>query len=100
MVSRINNSAIRATEILSLWFAQQSIGGSRGAPLARAPLRVPILSFWHKNFRNVTASGVHTPSYEVHAPLREILDLSLQSNGNNVYVNLSVFAEYINRALI
>ena len=41
---------------------------------AHTPLKVPILSFWHTNFRNITTSGVHAPSYEVHASLREILD--------------------------
>ena len=33
--------------------------------------------FFHfdmQNFQNVAASGVHGPPYEVHAPLREILD--------------------------
>ena len=33
---------------------------------------------------SVTASGVHTPSYEVHAPLREILDPPLISIGKFV----------------
>ena len=46
------------------------IGGSRRGRPARAP--PPQVSqffrFDIQNFRNVTASGVHTPSYEVHAP--------------------------------
>ena len=57
-----------------------NIGGSGGRARCTPPLRVPILSFDIQNFRNVTASGVHTPSYEVHAPLREILDPPLNKH--------------------
>ena len=38
------------------------IGGSR------------FFRFDMQNFRDVAVSGVHGPLYEVHAPLREILD--------------------------
>ena len=53
------------------------LGG--GAPGARPPQGSQFFHFDIQNFRNVTASGVHTPSYEVHAPpLREILDPPLK----------------------
>ena len=56
------------------------IGGSRGRTRRAPPLRSQFFHFDIQNFRNVTASGVHTPSYEVHAPLREILDPPLTRN--------------------
>ena len=53
------------------WLGEVSIGGSRGgAPSARPP-PPPGSQFFHfdiQNFQNVTASGVDTPHYEVHAP--------------------------------
>ena len=61
-----------------------SIGGSRGgAPDAR-PLWVQILSFWHAKFLKRSRLGdARAPPYEVHAPLREILDPPLISNSIN-----------------
>ena len=44
------------------------IGGSRGARPARAPLRVPILLFWHTKFLKRNCLGSPHPPYEVHAP--------------------------------
>ena len=37
------------------------IGGSRGAHLVRAPLRVPILSFWHTKFSKCNRLGSPHP---------------------------------------
>ena len=55
--------------------APPSIGGSRGgAPGARPPYGSRFFHFDMQNFRNIAASGVHSPPYKVHAPLREILD--------------------------
>ena len=54
-----------------------TIGGSRGgAP----PHGSRFFRFDMQNFRNVAASGVHGPPYEVHAPLREILDPPLNTD--------------------
>ena len=50
------------------------IGGFRGAHAGCAPLRDPILSFWHTNFTKRSHLGSPCPPYEVHAPLPEILD--------------------------
>ena len=50
-----------------------------GAHPAHAPQGSQFFRFDIQNFRNVTASGVHTPRYEVHAPLREILDPPLKT---------------------
>ena len=60
----------------------QIIGRSRGgAPGARPPYGSRFFRFDMQNFRNVATSGVHgPPPYEVHAPLREILDPPLQIN--------------------
>ena len=48
-------------------------GGGRPAR-APPPYGSRFFRFDMQNFRNVAASGVHGPPYEVHAPLREILD--------------------------
>ena len=40
----------------------------RGAPGARPPYGSRFFRFDMQNFRNVAASGVHGPPYEVHAP--------------------------------
>ena len=50
------------------------IGGSRGRARRAPPYGSRFFRFDMQNFRNVAASGVHGPPYEVHAPLREILD--------------------------
>ena len=46
----------------------------QGPHPAHAPLRDPILSFRHTNFTKHSCLGSPRPPYEVHAPLREILD--------------------------
>ena len=61
---------------IKFWaFKEVTIGGSRGARPARAPLRVPILSFWHKKIlkRNCLVSP-HPLLRGPRPPLREILD--------------------------
>ena len=45
-----------------------------GVPGARPTQGSRFFRFDIQNFRNVTASGVHAPTYEVHAPIREIPD--------------------------
>ena len=50
------------------------IGGSRGGVMAHAPRRVQILLFWHTKFSKRNLLGSPGPPYEVHTPLREILD--------------------------
>ena len=49
--------------------SQQHIGGSGGgAPGARPPYGSRFFRFDMQNFRNVAASGAHSPPYEVQAP--------------------------------
>ena len=51
------------------------IGGSTLADARHMPPpRVQILSFWHTKFLKRNSPRESTPPYEVHAPLREILD--------------------------
>ena len=46
-----------------------TIGGSRGGRARRAPpYGSRFFRFDMQNFRNIAASGVHGPPYEVHAP--------------------------------
>ena len=63
ILSHINT---RSTNITALgYFTLADLGGARPA---RPPQGSQFFRFDIQNFRNVTASGVHTPSYEVHAP--------------------------------
>ena len=63
------HTATGATHHLPMWRTSQCRHWQiQGVPPACAPLRVQILSFWHTNFRNVAASGVGTPPYEVGPP--------------------------------
>ena len=55
-----------------------SLADLGGVPGTRSPPQGPrFFRFDTQNFRNVTASGVGIPSYEVDAPLMEILDAPL-----------------------
>ena len=53
------------------WRIYGGVPGARPPPL---PQGSRSFRFDIQNFRNLTASGVGTPPYEVDAPLREILD--------------------------
>ena len=53
------------------------LGGAPGTH-PPPPYGCRFFCFDMQNFWNIAASGVHGPPYEVHAPLREILDPPLQ----------------------
>ena len=61
-----------------------------GPCAAHAPKGPDSFRFDIQNFRNVTASGVNAPPYEVHAPLREILDAPLFLLGLNSLIAVSM----------
>ena len=53
---------------------RRALADLEGARAGRAPYGSRLFRFDMQNFRNIATSGVHGPPYEVHAPLREILD--------------------------
>ena len=52
---------------------------------AHGPLRIQILSFWHTKFSKCNRFGSPRPPYEVHAPLREILDPPLLMKDSRLF---------------
>ena len=66
-VTRLDGLVNEWGSILSVYIPLADLGG--GASGARPPYGSRFFRFDMQNFRNVAASGVHGPLYEVHAPL-------------------------------